>query len=308
MRPSPRWLAVVGAGWFAARLAAQQPAPAARLLLESNGARLSNWVVLGRSDSLVLTIKAVDALGNVVPISGFEIQVWDPRVLGIARQQVAQSEAVVRFQSRRQGETTVQIRASGVRQWLLVHLAETALAISPRQGGQPGVPAGGTRWTIGGRVSGGLYRYSFNNNPIFKGRYGFVVEAYRGLEFPSGLELALGIGFGTLGADSLGKLVKPLLLEGYARSDYALSAHHVVRPVLSGGVGFYRARTGSKGPGIWNTSFEFLAGSGVDIGAGPRTVVELRLSTQQMFEFNSRQVNGYVGSLWLVGLGIRARL
>jgi hypothetical protein len=45
----------------------------------------------------------------------------------------------------------------------------------------------------------------------------------------------------------------------------------------------------------------------VDITVGPTTVAELRLSTQQMFEMNSSHVNGYVGSLWLLGAGIRVR-
>jgi hypothetical protein len=122
------------------------------------------------------------------------------------------------------------------------------------------------------------------------------------------LELVGGLGLGLLSADSLGTTVHPNLIEGYVRADYALSRQQKVRPVLSGGVGLYRVRTGGNGSGIWNTSFEFLAGGGVDITVGPKTVAELRLSTQQMFEMNSSHVNGYVGSLWLIGGGIRVRL
>lgn len=307
MRPSLWWLAVVGAGFVAAPVAAQQPAPAARLVLESNGTPLTNWVLLKRTDSLNLTIRAVDALGNSVPITQFEIWVWDPRVLGVSAQEVGEGQAVVHFQSRREGQTTIQIRASGVREWVLVHLTETALAVSPGVGQAEGLAAGKAGWTVGGRLSGGLYRYSFNNTTIFKGQYGFVAEGYGGIEFPSGLELVGGLGLGVLGADSLGTSVHPQLLEGYFRADYALSQVQKVRPVLSGGVGLYRVRTGGNGSGIWNTSFQFLVGGGVDITVGPTSVAELRLSTQQMFEMNSSHVNGYVGSLWLLGAGIRAR-
>jgi hypothetical protein len=291
-------------------LAAQQaPAAqerAARLVFEQNGTAIVGGVVLKPTDSLVLTIRAVDSLGNTVPLTGFEVWVWDPRVLGLVTQEVGVSAAVVRFQSRRRGETTIQFRASGVREWVRVQLTETVLTFTPGQAAPPGAPSR-VGWTVGGRLSGGLYRYSFNNTTLFTGRYGFVAEGYGGLEFPSGLELVGGLGLGLLGADSLGTSVSPQLIEGYVRADYALSQQQKVRPVLSGGVGLYRVRTGGNGSGIWNTSFEFLAGGGVDITVGPTTVAELRLSTQQMFEMNSSHVNGYVGSLWLLGGGIRVR-
>jgi hypothetical protein len=115
------------------------------------------------------------------------------------------------------------------------------------------------------------------------------------------------MGFGILGADSSGTLVKPKMIEGYVRADYPLMPLRKVRPVLSAGVGIYQIRTGSSGAGIWNASFQFLAGGGVDITVGPTTVAELRLSTQQLFEMTSSHVNGYVGSLWLLGAGLRAR-
>jgi hypothetical protein len=44
----------------------------------------------------------------------------------------------------------------------------------------------------------------------------------------------------------------------------------------------------------------------VDITVGPTTVADLRLLTQQLFEMTSNHANGYVGSLWLLGAGIRA--
>jgi hypothetical protein len=309
---SPKWVA--GLVWAAAvvpaLVAQQQPAAqerAARLVFEQNGTPVVGGVTLKPSDSLVLTIRAVDSLGNSVPLTGFEIWVWDPGVLGVVAQEVGASSALVHFQSRRRGETTIQFRASGVREWVRVQLTETVLTFTPGQPAPPGAP-GRMGWTAGGRLSGGLYRYSFNNTTIFKGNFGFVAEGYGGVEFPSGLELVGGLGLGLLSADSLGTTVHPNLIEGYVRADYALSRQQKVRPVLSGGVGLYRVRTGGNGSGIWNTSFEFLAGGGVDITVGPKTVAELRLSTQQMFEMNSSHVNGYVGSLWLLGGGIRVRL
>ena len=308
-----RCVVLVGAALVGSRLGAQQqPAAqeerAARLVLEHNGVPITDWLILKPADSLTLTVKAQDSLGNPVPISGFEIWVWDPNVLGVLGQDVGQSEATVRFQSRNRGQTTIQIRASGVRQWILVHLTETALAISPGQEAAPGVAPNRLGWTAGGRFSGGLYRYSFNNNTLFKGQFGVVAEVYGGVEFPSGLELVGGFGLGIMGADSLGTLVKPKMAELYVRADYALAKAQKVKPVISLGTGLYRIRTGSTiGSGIWNASFQFMAGGGVDITVGPTTVAELRLSTQQFFEMTSSHTNGYVGSLWLLGAGIRAR-
>jgi hypothetical protein len=310
---SLRWVAgLVWATGVVPALAAQQaPAAqerAARLVFEQNGAPIGGGVELKPSDSLVLTVRAVDSLGNSVPLSGFEIWVWDPGVIGVVAQEVGASAAVVHFQSRRRGVTTIQFRASGVRDWVRVQLTETVLTFSPGQNAPPGVEPGRPAWTVGGRLSGGLYRFSFNNTTIFKGNFGFVAEGYGGLEFPSGLELVGGLGLGLLSADSLGTTVHPNLIEGYVRADYVLSRQQKLRPVVSGGVGLYRVRTGPDGSGIWNTSFEFLVGGGVDITVGPTTVAELRLSTQQMFEMNSSHVNGYVGSLWLIGGGLRVRL
>jgi hypothetical protein len=300
------------AALMGSRLAAQQqPVPgeerAARLVLEHSGIPITDWLVLKPTDTLTLTIKAQDSLGNAVPISAFEIWVWDPNVLGVLGQDVGQSEVTVRFQSRNRGQTTIQIRASGVRQWILVHLTQTALAISPGQEAAPGVAPNRLGWTAGGRLSGGLYRYSFNNNTLFKGQFGVVAEVYGGMEFPSGLELVGGFGLGILGADSLGTLVKPKMAELYVRADYALRRAQKVKPVISVGTGLYRIRTGTANQGIWNASFQFMAGGGVDITVGPTTVAELRLSTQQLFEMTSSHVNGYVGSLWLLGAGLRAR-
>ncbi len=144
---SPRWVAglVWAAGVVPVLAAQQQPAVrqerAARLAIEQNGAPIGGGVVLKPTDSLVLTIRALDSLGNSVPLTGFEVWVWDPRVLGVVSQAVGVDAAVVRFQSRRRGETTIQFRASGVRQWLQVNLTETVLSFSPGQAAPRRFPA-----------------------------------------------------------------------------------------------------------------------------------------------------------------------
>jgi hypothetical protein len=94
------------------------------------------------------------------------------------------------------------------------------LSISPGQVAAPGVPPNRVGKTVGGRLSAGLYRYSFQKQTAIKGQAGFIVEGYGGLEFPSGLELVGGLSLGLLGADSLGTEVRPKMLEMHVRADY----------------------------------------------------------------------------------------
>jgi hypothetical protein len=291
---------------------AQQPAGpqvrAAKLVLEHNGQPITDWLVIqGVPDSLTLSIVPQDSLGNGVPVTGFEIQVWDERVFGVLGAEVQASQVVVRLQPRRRGQTTFQIRMSGTRQWVLVELTETVLSISPGQPTPPGVayaPAMAT-WTAGGRLSVALYSYTFLNQTAIDGKTGFIGEGYIGRDFGSGLSLVFGVGFGVLKADSLTVSVTANLLEAYLRADYAFLRESKVRPVVSLGGGGYRIRTGGTNPGIWNTSLYWMVGGGADFTLGPKMIGEVRITTQQLEEVTSKFANGHVGNLLVIGAGLR---
>jgi hypothetical protein len=295
------------------RLSGQEPqgaTPGARaknLVLEHNGAPITDWLLLKPTDSLVLTIRPVDSLGNAVPVTGFELWVWDQRILQVSGSSVQSSLAEIRFQPRERGQTTIQIRASGVRQWILVHLTETVLAISPGQEA-PGPGGGGWRtWTAGARTNLLTYSFDFQGDTTFAGRLGFVGELYGGLEWSNGLALVGQFGIGGMKADSVGRSVAVSLVELSVRGQYAFTPYKQLRPVVEFGTGMYRARSGTANQGIWNASFFFLGGAGVDYSFTPKIIGEARIGNRQQFEWTSTHVNGHVASLFYFGAGVRAR-
>jgi hypothetical protein len=308
---------------WAPLLAAQEPAAdttqhprASDLILELDGKPLTNWVIVGESDSLVLTVRARDSLGNAVPIWGFEAQVWDSDVLQLLGMEVQPSQAVVRMLPRRRGRTTIALRCSGVRQWVLAEYRGKEVAVSPGQTQAPGQKPvkpqgpGMSWWTVGGRLDVAFYNYSFNNDTTFAGRAGVVAEAFGGREWSSGLELVGGLGFGIVQADSIATSVTASVIQAYVRADYAFMKQKQtkVRPVISLGGGAYRIRTGSTGAGIWNTSIYWMAGAGADMTMSPRVTGEARLMYEDLWEENSSFVNGHVGHLIKLTVGARLKL
>ena len=300
---------------FGVRLVAQEPAApklrAAKLVLEHNGLPITDWLVIqGVPDSLTITIVPQDSLGNPVPVTGFEIQVWDPMVLGVLGTEVQSSQVVVRLQPGRRGQTTIQIRMSGTRQWVLVELTETVLAISPGQPTAPGAPRGPgwAVWTVGGRSDIGFYSYSFNNDTVFTGRVGVLGELFAGREWSSGLTLVAGVTGGLVQADSFQTSVTVTVVQLYARADYAFMRPSKLRPVVSLGGGMYRARTGGGAAGIWNASLYWMVGAGVDATLTPKITGEARLMLNDLWEATSSHVNGHVGRLIMLGVGARMKL
>jgi hypothetical protein len=179
---------------------AQEPAApqvrAANLVISHNGVPITNWLTIqGVPDSLTLTIVPQDSLGNAVPITGFEIQVWD-RWCSASWDGGAGGQVVVRLQPRRRGQTTIQIgcrdAAVGVG-----GAQETVLAISPGQAEQPGVAyAPGMRyWTAGARLNLMTYSFDFQGDTTFAGKLGFLAEVY-GDSVVLGFALVGGIGLG----------------------------------------------------------------------------------------------------------------
>ena len=294
-------LGMVGASGLSGQQPPQGAEPVVRakdLIIEHNGVPITDWLQLKRTDSVTLAIRAVDSLGHAVPITGFELWVWDQRVLTVASSSVQPGEAVVQFQPREKGQTTVQIRASGVRQWVLIHLSETVLAISPGQEA-PGAGGGGWRtWTAGARASLLTYSFDFQGDTTFAGNVGFVGEVYGGHEWSSGFALLGQFGIGGMKADSVGRSVAVSLVELSLRAQYAFMRYNKIRPVVEFGGGMYRARSGTVAQGIWNASFFFLGGAGVDYSFTPKLVGEFRVGNRQQFEWTSSHANGHVASVF----------
>lgn len=120
------------------RLSAQGPAQdttrrASDLVLELDGTPLTDWVVLRETDPLLLTVRARDSLGNAVPVWGFEVEVWDQGVLRVLGTEVQAARALVRLAPGHHGRTTLALRCSGTRQWVLVEYSGREVAISPGQ-------------------------------------------------------------------------------------------------------------------------------------------------------------------------------
>lgn len=283
-----------------------------RLEIDVNGKSLTEWTVSSIPDTVVITVIPQDSLGNPIPLTGYEIQVWDQNVLALAGSTIGANQAVSKLVPGHRGQTTIQIRGVGVRSWVLVELGPSTLGIGPR--GEP-VAQGGTSnnvMTAGGRLSYALYNYDFHNQTAIDGKGGVVLEGYLGREYDFGLTLVLGAGLGFLSADSLGTSLTARELELYLRGDYAFMKESKIRPVASLAGGIYRIRTGGTNPGIWNTSIFMAFGGGVDYTLSPKAVGELRLSSQQLFEQNSQfkltngaSANGYVGNLLVIGAGVR---
>lgn len=286
-----------------------------KLVIDVNGKNLTEWTVTSIPDTVVITVTPEDSLGNPIALVGYEIQVWDPHVMELAGSAIGANNAVSKLVPRNRGQTTIQIRASGVRQWVLVELGPTTMGIGPRAGP---LAQGGPSNNIliaGGRLSYAGYNYSYVPGKAggFSGTGGVMAEAYIGRTYNFGLTLVLSAGFGVLKADSLGTSVTAKEFEFYLRGDYAFMPESRVRPVVSLGTGLYRMGTGSKSV-LWNSALFWTASGGIDYALSPRAVGELRLSTQQLYEtfsqlkFNGQSANGYVGNLLVIGAGVRFTL
>jgi hypothetical protein len=282
-----------------------------KLSIDVNGKNLSEWTVTSIPDTIVITVTPQDSLGNPIPLVGYEIQVWDDRVLGLVGSTIGASQAVSKIVPRHTGQTTIQIRGSGVRSWVLVELGPSTLGFGPREGQLAQRGPSNNVLVAGGRLSYALYNYDFHNQTTFDGKGGVVLEGYVGREYDFGLTLVLGAGYGILKVDSLGTSTTARELEVYLRGDYAFLRENKVRPVISLAGGIYRIRTGDIGTGLWNTSIFMVVGGGVDYTLSPKAVGEFRISTQQLFEANSQfkmqgqSANGYVGNLLVIGAGLR---
>ncbi len=277
------------------------------LWIEVNGRKLDKYLNMTLPDTVVVTVNPRDAAGDPMAVTGFEVQVVDQTVIGSLGSVVEPTRAIARFVPRKRGETMIQIRSSGLRQWMRVEVGQTALGVAPLKNAP--APRGAkdpySSPTAGGRVSYAAYEHTFHQQRTFDARNGFVVEGYFGRDFGDGVVLVGGLGFGLLQADSLAVAVTANLLEAFFRLDYTILDGGRVSPVVSVGGGAYRIRTGGDGSGIWNTSLFWMLSAGLDVAASRAMTVEIRATTQLLEEINSGRLNGHVGNLLVIGAGVR---
>jgi hypothetical protein len=283
------------------------------LYVEINGQKLSTFLSIGIPAELVISVSPQDSLGNSIPLTGFEAQVWDSNVVAIAGTTVMATRAEIRVTPKHPGQTTIQVRASGLRSWVVMELGKEQIRFTP--GGPAGERGPSNNILVaGGRLSYAGYNYSYvPGKPTFTGTGGVVAEAYIGRTYDFGLTLVLSAGLGVLKADSVGTSVTAKEFEFYLRGDYAFMPVSRIRPVVSLGTGLYRMGTGSKSV-LWNSALFWTASGGVDYTLSPKAVGEFRLSTQQLYEtfsqlrYNGQSANGYVGNLIVIGAGVRFQL
>ena len=278
-----------------------------RLAIEFNGQPLAGGSVVALPDTVNLAVTLTDASGRPIPLVNFQAQPEDPRVLVPVGTTLEGNRAVTRFVPRQRGQTTLQVKASGIKQWIRVDVAERALGVQPLVA-PPEKSVGGNsfaRAVAGARFSYARYEYTFNQQTAFQGDAGFIGEVYAGLDYWYGVTMVGGFGFGVLGADSAGSPVNAQVMQLFFRVDYAFLSGKVVRPVVSFGGGAYRIRTGGDGSGLWNTSLSWMLGAGADVKLSPKLTGELRISTNLQEEINSAHQNGHVGNLLVAGAGLR---
>ena len=312
LRVVPLSLCLVALGGLVAgRAAAQGTKGSPRLEIVINGIRLTESSVMAVPDTLVVTVNPLDGLGNPYPLVGYDLLVSDPDVLLKTGSTIEARRAVTRLVPKERGKTTLEVRASGMRQWVLVEVASQSLTVS-QAAAPPAQPAGASQEistpVVGVRASYAHYTYTFHQQQTFTGQGGFIGEVYFGKDFGYGVVFVGGVGAGLVKVDSLTTRVTAQVLETYFRLDYSVFTVKQFSTVASGGGGAYRVRTGGDGAGIWNTSLYWMLGFGADLTVSKKLTLEGRMTVQELEELNSGHNNGHVGNLLVFGAGLRCQL
>ncbi|HET7249779.1 MAG TPA: Ig-like domain-containing protein [Gemmatimonadales bacterium] len=265
------------------------PGPAQSLEVVRDGRSVALVTITSR-DTVVLRAVTRDAYGNDVPIYGIA-----PMVTGSAvavRQPRTAPAGVFVLVPRKTGSSTVSLQGPGQKSEILVDVRLPPLVTGP--------------WSFGARAGGVAFNYGFRGLSAFiSGRPGFRGEVVLGREVAPRLRLQAGLGLGVLGADARSAHLSVGLYQGIVRGEYALSQSEGVVPVVALGTGVYRIKSSDPTNMVYHTSWMYLFGAGVDFPVGPKTWGIARLERQQLVEANSKYVNGAVGALTVVEVGVR---
>lgn len=264
------------------------PGPAQSLEVVRDGRSVALVTITSR-DTVVLRAVTRDAYGNDVPIYGIA-----PLVTGSAvavRQPRNAPAGVFVLVPKKTGSATVSLQGPGQKSEVLIDVRLPPLVTGP--------------WSFGARAGGVAFNYGFHSLSFIAGRPGFRGEVVAGREVAPGLRLQAGLGLGVLGADARSAHLSVGLYQGIVRGEYALSQSEGIVPVVALGTGVYRIKSTDPTNTVYHTSWMYLFGAGVDFPVGPKTWGIARLEREQLVEANSKYVNGAVGALTVVEVGIR---
>jgi hypothetical protein len=265
------------------------PAEPEVLIAERGGAQVTRLDLTTR-DSVALRVVTRDHFGNEAAQSNLRVQMFGGAAA--LRETRATAAGTVVLLPRRNGTATLQLQSSG----LVTTVPITVL-----------LPVSLSGWIYDARLGGAAFNYGFKGVPGVSGKPGFRAEVAAGRLFGPSLRVEAGLGIGMLRADSPPPTgnVTVVLYQGLVRGEYAFATSGNLTPVLSLGGGVYRIKSTDPANVVYHTSLFWMFGAGVDYALGYRLVGMARLERQQLVEANSKHVNGSVGAVTLLEVGLR---
>jgi hypothetical protein len=265
------------------------PGPARSLVIESQGKGIDR-LDLATRDPVTLRAVARDEYGNEALLTGLAASIAGSAAGLRNLRGAATAPGTIVVEPRRGGSASLAVTASGL---------STTLPL------QVTLPVARSGWVYGARAGGAAFNYDYKGTPGVNGRPGVRGELLVGRRIVPGLRLEGGVGLGVLRARAGTASLAVPLFQGLVRGEYELTRNTAAVPVLSLGGGLYRVKSTDPTNRVYHTSLFWLIGAGVDYPLGPRLQGELRLERQQLYEANSSHLNGSVGALTLLEIGVR---
>jgi hypothetical protein len=266
------------------------PGPPHELVVERGDAPVVGGVVIRSRDTVVLRVVALDAYGNRTTLENFSATT-SGRAVALRSAEARDSIGIMKLEPRRNGPSTIDVSASGLRVRAAV---EVALPAAP-----------GSPWAIGirgGWLGANTPWLAVANLTGISGPEGSV---FGRRALAGGVSVALGGEVGSLTLDrSIAGSVSATLLEGYARVEWALVPRGPVSPVVSLGGGGYRVKSSDDGQTVYHTNAFWSGGVGVDVELSPTVTAEARFERQWFRDTGF----GHVGTLWPLEAGFRIGL
>ncbi len=263
------------------------PAEPEILVAERGGTSVGRLSLTTR-DSVALRVVTRDHFGNEAVQNNLRVLMFGSAAT--LRETRTTAAGTVVLTPSKNGTATLSLQASGL---------VTTVPI------QVSLPAAERGWIFDARLGGAAFSYGFKLIPGVSGRPGFRAEIAGGRLFGPALRVQAGIGLGMLRADSPVGTVTVGLFQGLVRGEYALLRGGNLVPVVSLGGGMYRIKSTDSQNVVYHTSLFWMIGAGVDYALGFRLTGTARPERQQLLEANSQHVNGAVGALTVLEVGVR---
>ncbi|HEV8305845.1 MAG TPA: Ig-like domain-containing protein, partial [Gemmatimonadales bacterium] len=263
------------------------PAEPEVLIAERGGEKVTRLDLTTR-DTVALRVVTRDHFGNEAAQSNLRAQMFGGAAA--LRETRTTAAGTVVLMPRRNGTATLQLQSSG----LVTTVPITVL-----------MPVSLSGWIYDARLGGAAFNYGFKAVPGVSGKPGFRAEVAAGRLLGPSLRVEGGLGIGMLRADAPAGNVTVVLYQGLVRGEYAFPTSGNLTPVLSLGGGVYRIKSTDPANVVYHTSLFYAFGGGVDYALGYKLIGTVRLERQQLVEANSKYVNGSVGAVTLLEVGLR---